>query len=349
MISPAEKFRQLLYLRLIPDFCGDGSRGFEPEAFDHSSLKLTDRDAEDFLRAWELGVLLHQGRGLYSTPMGGAREQFFWSGPKSHEVRRFRLSLEPIITVAAFARLHHDHHWPLNLLGCQSTDYAFDLVAYSSDGQRETIACEVKKTTNEVADLIRRMSEIGAKWSEASEPRSGPARNAFKKLSALNARKAPIFWIVGPSGRNHVFQTVYEDPAIRFIEVDERFLNFDKWPDQFDRHERSASKVHQQPEATRDQPFMKFAQFSERINCRPIIGSDGSHTARLRRAALNIECHARRDSSDDRLLHLMSRVGILCEGLARDLRSGHTSAEDVATILEQMADLGKLSFDAWMS
>jgi hypothetical protein len=34
--------------------------------------------------------------------------------------------------------------------------------------------------------------------------------------------------------------------------------------------------------------------------------------------------------------------------LAHDLRSGHTSVEDTAKLLDQLADLGDLSFDEWL-
>lgn len=79
----------------------------------------------------------------------------------------------------------------------------------------------------------------------------------------------------------------------------------------------------------------------------PIVASDGNHSARLWRVAENLQSHALLNPTDDRLLHLMSRIGVLCQGLANDLRSGQTSSEEVATLLEQLASLGDVSFKEW--
>jgi len=92
---------------------------------------------------------------------------------------------------------------------------------------------------------------------------------------------------------------------------------------------------------------MSYDCVRQRILDQPIIASDGNHSARLWRVAVNVRDHAHRDSSDDRLLHLMARVGGLCRSLAKDLRSGHTSSEHAATLLDQLADLGDLSFEQW--
>lgn len=81
----------------------------------------------------------------------------------------------------------------------------------------------------------------------------------------------------------------------------------------------------------------------------PILASDGSHGVRLRRIVESIQDHANREPSDDRLLHLMSRVGVLSKGLANDLKSGQITIEQAATVLDQLSQLGDLSFDEWRS
>lgn len=92
---------------------------------------------------------------------------------------------------------------------------------------------------------------------------------------------------------------------------------------------------------------MSYESLRQRVLDQPIIASDGNHSARLWRVAINVRDHAHHNSSDDRLLHLMARVGGLCRSLAKDLRSGHTSPEEAATLLDQLADLGDLSFEQW--
>lgn len=92
---------------------------------------------------------------------------------------------------------------------------------------------------------------------------------------------------------------------------------------------------------------MDYATLEKRVLGQSIAASDGSHSGRVWRIAINIRGHAQRDSSDDRLLHLMSRVGVLARGLANDMRCGHTSLEEAAIVLDQLADLGDLSFEQW--
>lgn len=93
---------------------------------------------------------------------------------------------------------------------------------------------------------------------------------------------------------------------------------------------------------------MNYNDLEKRVFSRTILASNGSHSGRVWRVAENVREHARTDSSDDRLLHVMSRVGVLCRTLAEDMRTGYTSAEDAATILDQLADIGDLSFEDWL-
>ena len=92
---------------------------------------------------------------------------------------------------------------------------------------------------------------------------------------------------------------------------------------------------------------MSYASLREQIRDNLIIGPNGNHSARLWRIAESVRDHAQAESDDDRLLHLMSRVGELCRGLAADLRSGHTTPGEAATLLENLAELGSLSFHQW--
>lgn len=93
---------------------------------------------------------------------------------------------------------------------------------------------------------------------------------------------------------------------------------------------------------------MNLEELRRRVLDRPIRASDGNHSARLWRVAENVQANVDFHSSDDRLLHLMSRVGVLSRSLARDLRSGHTSVEQASSLLDQLADMGEISFEEWM-
>ena len=170
--------------------------------------------------------MTHVERGLYRALKSSAGEQFFWSGSKHAAPRPFTLWLEPIITVAALGRLHWDHYWPIDLIGTQSSDWAFDLVAYRRGSMNEYIAGEVKKSEIELERLIDLMKRLG-RSPDAPVPKAGRERNAYKKVEALRSRKSPIFWAVGPAGYNHVFSVAYgADSIVELIPAGVEELKF---------------------------------------------------------------------------------------------------------------------------
>lgn len=202
-------FESLLHNRLIPEFCGDSSRGCTIAGFRQESAKVGAFDAAWFVRGFEAGLIEHCGRGLYRGPNSSAKEQFFWEGPRAEVPRRFSLWKEPVITIGALARLHFEFGWPKALLGTQSVDFAFDVVALHPRAAGEAVAGEVKKSVKELEELIRWMQALRLP-PEMLEPPSQPkAINAYKKVAALRARRAPVFWAVGPDGLSHVFKPTY--------------------------------------------------------------------------------------------------------------------------------------------
>lgn len=204
-------FETLLYDKLLPEFCSEPSRHLQVSSFRQESMRVSEADARYFLLAWRAGLIEHEGRGIYRAAMSSTGEQFFWEGPKAAKPRPFTLWLEPVITVAALARLHFDFGWPKDLIGCQSPDWAFDLVASLPDQFSEHIAGEVKRSSKEVDDLIAYMVGYGANPSATEPLESGKQRNAFKKVVALRKRRAPIFWAVGPDGDSRAFRVRYRD------------------------------------------------------------------------------------------------------------------------------------------
>lgn len=202
-------FEQLLRERLIPEFCSDPERGFEISGFRKSSVSVSDDDARYFLEALKAGLIEHSGHGRYRCSRSAAQEQFFWEGRKAQQPRSFTLSLEPVITVGALARLHFDYRWPPELIATQSADWAFDVVAFLPGHTDEFIAGEVKRTRAEVDQLIQFMTEF-CRYPNATEPASGKVRNAYKKVAGLRARHAPRFWALGPDGYSRTFEVAYD-------------------------------------------------------------------------------------------------------------------------------------------
>lgn len=92
---------------------------------------------------------------------------------------------------------------------------------------------------------------------------------------------------------------------------------------------------------------MEFNGLGERLRENEIAASDGSHSLRVWRIAENLNEHATDDPAGDRLSHLMSRVGVFARSLAKDLRSGQTSPNEAAVLLDYLADIGDIAFEHW--
>ena len=224
--SSRSAFEKLLYDFLIPEFCSDPKRLCHDSGFSRSSVKVSEQDARYFLMAWHSHLIEHQGRGLYRAANSAASEQFFWQGRRTDEGRTFTLWLEPVITVAGLARLHFDYGWPKHLIGTQSVDWAFDLVTFLPGQSTEFIAGEVKKTDSELDELIRLMKAFGQNPA-TTEPAAGKARNAFKKVTALRLRRAPLFWALGPGGLSRMFEVSYgADDVLDLLPIAECALRF---------------------------------------------------------------------------------------------------------------------------
>ena len=197
---------------LLPQFCNDRSRGWGCEGFKEDWKKVTEKDAADFLLALDAGLIEHQGRGLYQAPKSLASEQFFWSGRKSILPRPVTLWVEPIITVAALSRLHFKWGWPKELIGTQSRNWEFDVTAYrASNLSNEYVACEVKKTVAEQDQMVELMQRFSTDRDAGDALKSSKEINAFRKLKGLQARRASIFWALGPNGANRVYRMTYTD------------------------------------------------------------------------------------------------------------------------------------------
>lgn len=94
----------------------------------------------------------------------------------------------------------------------------------SSDSEVEYIACEVKKSTNEIDRLLELMSRFGkCLCVEASRNE----QNAFRKLQALRSRRPPLFWAVGPAGLSHAFRVEYSGKGeVSFQEIEIQKLDY---------------------------------------------------------------------------------------------------------------------------
>lgn len=201
------QFRARLLAEWLPAFANDGKRGYGVEGFREDSIRVSEFDAANFLRAMDGGLVEDCGGGRYRCAQSRVNEQIFWEGPKRDSPRSITLWLEPVITIGTLARLVYDLGWPAEHLGMQTIDYAFDLAAYREGEQLGlVIACEVKKTQAEVDHLISDL-QFHSQEPEA-EPRSSKPRhlNSYRKWLSLRRCQPSLLWVVGPGAYGGTFQ-----------------------------------------------------------------------------------------------------------------------------------------------
>ena len=151
----------------------------------------------------------------------------FWEHSTLITPRPITLWLEPVITIAAVARLHLDYDWPVDCLGMQSEDSAFDVMAFKPDDlKNEHIAGEVKDSARQLDRLLAHMKQCGAEGdADCSEPKI--RRNAHRKIAGLKRCRAPIFWAWGQDGDSRVFEVSYgNDGRIVLNQSPEENLRF---------------------------------------------------------------------------------------------------------------------------
>ncbi len=166
--------------------------------------------------------------GRFRMPRSNAMEVLFWEHEKSITPRPITLWLEPVITIAAAARLHLDFGWPLDCIGMQSVDYAFDLIAFIPDRpEHEYIAGEVKPTAGQLRSMVKKMRGCCLEGAHSHCLDSAARRNAHRKWLGLARCHAPFFWAIGPAGQQEVFQVIYgENRPIELADTLESALGF---------------------------------------------------------------------------------------------------------------------------
>lgn len=184
MPDALDRFAERLESEWLPDFCSAPKRNLPTEGFVRAGIaKLSEHDAYWFMRAIDEN-LVESREGQFRAARSAALEQIFWSGLRTSEPRTITLWIEPVITIGALARLHHEHGWPLALLGMQSKTWAFDLVGYDHAGN-ERLACEVKKNHREIDQLVSFMTAYAAEQPSDSEPLGVKQRNAYRKVKGI--------------------------------------------------------------------------------------------------------------------------------------------------------------------
>ena len=221
------EFSRRLAEEWLPNYCHDPKRNYSPEGYNQNSNRVTVTDALDFMRALDHGLVTDLGGGRFRLPQSRATEVIFWEGSKSTTPRKITLWLEPVITIAAVARLHLNYGWPLECLGTQSEKWEFDIIAFlPSEIRNEHIAGEVKKTSKELDDMLAKM-EMSCAEMNTCNGSSRERKNAHNKWLGLCRCRAPLFWAVGPNGDSRLFEVSYSSSgATGLTRVPEERLRF---------------------------------------------------------------------------------------------------------------------------
>jgi hypothetical protein len=211
----------------LPAYCNDPKRQYAVEGFHIDDNVVIEADAQDFLRAIDNGVAIIGDRQGFGMARGYASETLFWEHERTVQPRRITLWLETLITVATGARLHFDYGWPIECLGMQSKDSAFDLMTFKEpDFQNEYVAVEVKSTSRAVDEMTENLARCCAGDHDPS-CFTGTRRNAHRKWIALTARRPCLFWAVGPSPASKLFQVAaLADDRLHLVPVSFDSLRF---------------------------------------------------------------------------------------------------------------------------
>lgn len=211
-VNVQREFWHRLKREWLPAYCNDPARRYDMAGFRADAKQVTDIDARDFLRALDHNVVCVDIGGRFRMPRSNVNEVIFWEHSTKISPRPISLWIEPIITIAAMARLHLDHGWPVECLGMQSEKWEFDLMAFRPDDlEHEFIAGEVKATSKELNKFLGRLQECCASGEHDCGGAKIDKENAHKKWLGLKRCHAPLFWALGPGGDSRIFRVLYND------------------------------------------------------------------------------------------------------------------------------------------
>lgn len=197
-----EKFRALVAEQIWLRFCNAPSRRQVKRQLVEASLeKVTDRDAEWFVRTFDSGILCEVD-GDFHAPQKSAKERIFWHGPKVDMPQDVTLSIEGIVGIGAIGRLHQEHGWPPEFLGLQPKPWAFDLVAYG-DNKAPILVGEVKTDPKEI-DAMGDYFEC--KFGGDESLLKASKKNWNKKIKWLHTQDTQVVWALAPDGHERIYK-----------------------------------------------------------------------------------------------------------------------------------------------
>ena len=223
-----QEFWHRLKTDWLPAYCNDPARRYDIAGFRADAKKVADIDARDFMRALDHNVVTVDSGGRFRMPRSSANEVIFWELSPTVSPRPISLWIEPVITIAAVARLDLDYGWPVDCLGMQSIEWAFDLTAFKpNDLEHEFIAGEVKASTRELDRFLAHFQECCAAGDHDCANTKPGRKNAHRKWLGLRRCRAPLFWTIGPGSDSRLFEVLYhEDGTIELNKAPQTMLHY---------------------------------------------------------------------------------------------------------------------------
>ena len=129
--------------------------------------------------------------------------------------------------MAAAARLHLNHGWPKDVIGLQSKNWGFDLVAYqSANSDVLLLAGEVKKTERELVKLVSELNILSGNARRNNEELPKVSQNTQKKWNEILLSQPSVFWALGPGASGYVYEISYPNSGVAVLsESDVTALN----------------------------------------------------------------------------------------------------------------------------
>jgi hypothetical protein len=173
--------------------------------------RIPDSDIEWFFRTLSFGVLTELPNGDFRAPRPGATERLYWHGSTKERPVLVSISIEPVISIGAIARLIDTLGWPAECLGLQTGKWGFDLTCYAPHSDTVVMQCEVKTSER---DVDRMCQYFEARLNGTGSPdiaKPAQRKNWDAKLAELNSTRPEILWALGPGGYERVYRVERSD------------------------------------------------------------------------------------------------------------------------------------------
>jgi len=193
-----------------------------------NAAKIPETDIHWFFRVLDLGILRELPNGDFHSPRPGAAERLYSHGDSSKCPVPVGISIEPVISLGAMARLIETFGWPSECLGVQAGSWGFDLTCYAPGSEKVILQCEVKTKERDIERMCAYFEARLNGANEAGQASPTQRKNWDAKLAELASTGAQLLWALGPGGFERVYRVVTHgaDGGRRILPASSEDLHF---------------------------------------------------------------------------------------------------------------------------